>query len=968
MRKLKSTLAVVLVLVMALTMVPFAAANTVTTVASFTDAADVTPAHVQALDVLAAADVLRGEDGRILPQRPVTRAEAATIVARLLLGPRAVDELARTNPRTGFRDVDGVSGLQGWAVGPIAHLHDQGIIIGIGDNLFDPFGTVTGAELATMLLRAVGFGANGEYTGPRWEANAIVDGMHWRILSGNYDFTAPATREQVFRWAYNSLNSPNHINGLRFVNWSADRQAYVPVLLLGVYSGAGDGDDLMTIWRRVFMQSPYNMRRTTPGDMWGRPATRYTIGGLEIGVYPGTSAVRYTTWRTTAQVNEDIQNFGAYPGGVRFFVNGNDMFTMSGGNADTVVHFNNTTQTSLTNRATLGAEINRLTGNGVEVEVFVNHLNEITRVTVIRTDIAQVTRIAGGDITVTPMTDDDSFAPPANPAHYMRNARFAATPNALVVTSLMDVHEALSEFALEASVLVRPVFRNGNWEVGEVAAPESVTGVLRTSSVWNNLAGLTGSFTVGDSTYRRARIVTSRAAYGGMTAPNQTVTLLLDTFGYVVDTALAGVSTREIMFVREVGTGLQGAQLRPLVRGWYPDGTAAEVIFTGYRVVPGGAGGTLTVQDVNNPLITVDAPLAGSIIRIDTTQGLTRWVDAATPEADTGIAPELAAQGFRATATVVSLDNSRRIGPNQATLQAGGQNLRFADDARYFFWNTGGIVGPAGLGDPGRFSIRDRNVAIDPAAGAFGTGVTYGSNVVMAVVEYRSPGQAPVISALWIGAPATTDFNVNNLVFVQFGQLSPGVIIDGVVYQTARAFDVNGNALTWNAPEGWPIGDVTTSWIAVADRPSGTGDNAWYTFTIDNQNRFVLDLAVPLTTGEIGQNLGVFNQVPATANGVSLTTLPFQPYTQLPTPPSPLGVPGVVDPTIVNSARMTAMTVIRGTPGSPDDRAGLVEAIEGRNNPTTGVFERRPVNVSLVIDNTGLATYIFVDAGPWTPA
>jgi len=899
MRKLRKSFAVLLALVMMLTvMVPLAAgANGITTVASFADADDVSPANLMALDVLAAVGVLRGEDGNIYPQRTITRAEAATIVARTLLGPASADTLPPG--RTGFRDVDNVSGLA-FASGAIAYLHERGIVIGVGDDLFDPQSPVTGAELATMFLRAVGFGVNGEYTGPRWQTNAVVDGMQWRILSGDADFTAPATREQVFRYAFNAMNTNRSIVGLRFVNWSADRQAYVPILLQGI--DAGDAQNLQTIHSRIFEPAPINLRRLGADDIFGRPGTRFTLRGIEIGMYPDAADVTFTAHTSTGSVRDAIDQF-VIPATVNGIVNGSETLPGAGP----------------ISRADVGSRISGMTGNGILVELFVNsNTNELHTVTAIRTDIAEVTRINAGrtEFQISVISSDSSFA--ANDGAAVRTAAFGAA-EVLTIDNLSAVFGDVSELNLGDAVLVSPAFHNEVWIAGAVTTPEVVSGRLQSSSGFVNLGGNTGSLTVEGVVHRRARILTASAGAATMAQANMEVTLLLDEYGFIVDTTTAGVSTRQLAFVRATGNGLSGVLLRPLLRVTYPDGTEADVLLT------------------SNPTIM---PQIGDIVAITGSGNNVNWAPAFTTNPAVQGTVGTAVATIPATmsslhATVASLHaNTQTIAPNQSTLNVGGRNLRFADDARYFHWDA----------DNNRFSIRDRGDRVGSTTDPIVVAANRGNRVVAAVVEYRVIGQAPVISALWIGIEAAPTIQAQNLIFIQGGGSQHTVIIDGDSYRTLRGFGVDGRPIVWNAPENWP----NAEWVAIRDDAAGNTATGWYTFTIDSNNRFELTQV----DNDEYENLGVFTRIVATTNGLTASLVPF-----LAAGDDGTGV-------TLGSITMGAQTFIRdvGTvaaqrpAGSVEDRGALRDFIvwASANNLL--------VEISVVYDarNANLASAIFV--------
>ena len=139
----KRLLALILVLAMSLTLVPFAMADDDEDLFTDWDAVK----NEEAVSVLSGLNVIRGyPDGTFGPTRTITRAEAAVIIARLVLGPALTDILPAGV--SGFVDVP----ASHWASGAIAWCAAEGYVVGIGNNRFNPSGQLTAVQFLIMLM------------------------------------------------------------------------------------------------------------------------------------------------------------------------------------------------------------------------------------------------------------------------------------------------------------------------------------------------------------------------------------------------------------------------------------------------------------------------------------------------------------------------------------------------------------------------------------------------------------------------------------------------------------------------------------------------------------------------------------------------------------------------------------------------------------------------------------------------
>ncbi len=108
---------------------------------------------------IAAREVFQGyPDSSFKPDQPMTRAMLATVLARLAIADTS------TYSEQIFDDVS----LDTWYGPSVAWAFDNGIVLGVGNNIFNPDGYVTREEIAVMLLRFI------KYTEIEMESNSPV--------------------------------------------------------------------------------------------------------------------------------------------------------------------------------------------------------------------------------------------------------------------------------------------------------------------------------------------------------------------------------------------------------------------------------------------------------------------------------------------------------------------------------------------------------------------------------------------------------------------------------------------------------------------------------------------------------------------------------------------------------------------------------------------------------------------------
>ena len=195
---MKKLLAMVLALVMTLSLA--VSAN-----AAFKDDKSISDDYAESVAVLNGMGVFKGyEDGSFKPEGNITRAEVATIIYRIYTADVAKnDKSGLYATYNKFSDMAGA----GWAQGYIGYCANAELVKGYPDGTFKPSGNVTGYEVLAMILRAVGYDKNGEFTGADWALNVAKYAEQAGVLKNikGVDLNAPATRELVAEMLFRGI-------------------------------------------------------------------------------------------------------------------------------------------------------------------------------------------------------------------------------------------------------------------------------------------------------------------------------------------------------------------------------------------------------------------------------------------------------------------------------------------------------------------------------------------------------------------------------------------------------------------------------------------------------------------------------------------------------------------------------------------------------------------------------------------
>ena len=248
--------------------------------AAFTDEDDFSPQYAEAAEVLAGMKVMQGyDDGSFLPQRNITRAQVATMIYRA-----ATSDVTDTQTPI-YADYDKFDDVQSddWFAGYVNYCGNAELIKGFTPTTFGPNKNVTGYQVLAMILRAVGYDANDEFTGSGWEIRTASTAQQLGMLDNVQEATLgqPATRELVAELIFQALN----VNMVK----------YMPAV--------GYVKQDTTLGEQEF-------ELTNKGDNhddWGRPGTLWTYNtGDESTLVMEDPLATYTTAVTECDIADDV--------------------------------------------------------------------------------------------------------------------------------------------------------------------------------------------------------------------------------------------------------------------------------------------------------------------------------------------------------------------------------------------------------------------------------------------------------------------------------------------------------------------------------------------------------------------------------------------------------------------------------------------------------------------------------------
>ena len=275
---MKKLLAMVLALVMTLSLAVSANA--------FKDDKSISDDYAEAVAVLNGMGVFKGyEDGSFQPKGDITRAEVSAIVYRVYTQDVKDAKASMYATYNKFSDMAGA----GWAQGYIGYCANAELVKGYPDGTFKPSGKVTGYEVLAMILRAVGYDKNGEFSGTDWALHVAQTAQQAGVLKNvkGIDLNAPASRELVAELLFRAIADASTVNYTPAFGYVTDKVLKLDESTLGYKN--------------------FKLVGKADSDKWGRPGTTWTYNVGDTETFVGDKAVAsYTVKVDECDIAKDL--------------------------------------------------------------------------------------------------------------------------------------------------------------------------------------------------------------------------------------------------------------------------------------------------------------------------------------------------------------------------------------------------------------------------------------------------------------------------------------------------------------------------------------------------------------------------------------------------------------------------------------------------------------------------------------
>ena len=361
--------------------------------------ADVTSEDNQeAIEVLQAVGIMVGDEkGNFNPDQQVTRNEMAVVMSNLMA--YNVATYKNTSP---FTDVPS------WAEPYVAACYTNGITAGYSDTIYGGNDTVTTAQAALMVMKALGYFQYSSDFGNDWQLSTVSQGNKIDLFEDVDSGVREAmTRNDVAQLVLNALEAGTVeaetngsisvgditiVNDVKYNFVTSNRDyAYAISDKIPTSSTSATVGPIVELGEKLYQG---DLTKDEDRDDFGRPANIWEYQAKEVGTFEDEADYTFTAKVTSKALYNEVGKTASENYTWSVYVNGDRVDDFSSNDlvkykADDDSDFN----------AKQGG--NKLTGNGVITEVFVDGTHETVTVAVMNQYAAEVLKVYEDDGTIT---------------------------------------------------------------------------------------------------------------------------------------------------------------------------------------------------------------------------------------------------------------------------------------------------------------------------------------------------------------------------------------------------------------------------------------------------------------------------------------------------------------------------------------------------------------------------------------
>ena len=529
----------------------------------------------EAIEVLQAVGIMTGVDdaGNFNPDATVTRNEMAVIMSNLMA--YNVKTYSGTSP---FTDVPE------WAEPYVAACWTNGITAGTSATTYGGDETVTTAQAALMLMKALGYFQYQSDFGDDWQLATVKQANKIDLFNGvDSAVTAPMTRNDVAQLVLNTLKSGMveadddtikvDTDG---VTVEAGKVTYNYITSGEDYAGAikgltvagtvvNSGTRIVELGEKLYQGNLKMTDNTT--DNFGRPATRWTYKASEVGTYGDKPLATYTDKVSAGDLYALLGSAS---------VNALDVVDAltSNGNNELIVYVDGAVVSSDSDSTSKYLDRNSsaggYSGKGVLTEVYQDNDNNVTLVYT-NTYVMQATddySASKGSVDVTVLTGN-------------------VTDNALNVDEFENIADvAENDYILYTAY--HTASSPNNWSIANVSVAKVVSGDVTaySNSTGRNAIdadpannGATGSVTLDGTKYDYAKSaeVDNTNGCGVEFTVGVGASIVLDNYGYAIYVDDASLSVGNYVYISAIANETN-LSTKVIADAYFTDGSNNTIV------------------------------------------------------------------------------------------------------------------------------------------------------------------------------------------------------------------------------------------------------------------------------------------------------------------------------------------------------------------------------------------------------